>query len=615
MTANQHMHSTSKDNKVEDEVKQIKKFLLKSGVIVLVYMIVITVITSLVVYFFWDQEKYISKFWASVFIGSASLIYVIYYYFKPMFLVFDKPKGIELENNTPLFKIVNDLATKINAPKIKQIFLVSDLNAYVSSYRTWSNPNKKHYLSIGLQMLSAINTEELKSIVAHELAHISKDHAGFSNFIYRIYVGLHHFECDFMMKGGGEDELENSFYGKFVRKLDDMSYSIKRDNEFQADELAAKFTSPEDTASALCRIYYTSNWLDENYWDKVWKNSWKYPAPPKGVIKSACQKIMQSSTADLSGNYDKVKITRTKKGDTHPSLKDRVKHLNTPLKLPKKIKQKNLAIFTLGKQLKPYLDKIDKEWMEDNLYRWQSYHQYMSDSIMRRDLLIKTQTTRELLNGEKFELARLEEIVGTTKNALKRYYDTYLHEKRNISALYETTRLMLKTNPDKAESILIKLMQKCPIIRYKGACLLSQYYDELNNKEKVDHFEKMIKEALKVLEIRKKSPKKNIMKHGLSDKELNDVVKWLEYFGDIYWAMLFQLKPEKGGWQDYPNYILIVSSDKYFYEGEGIRLLDGLHLNGTVQLIDEEDDDEQFADHVEEYYKEGIIMGASYFSD
>lgn len=49
--------------------------------------------------------------------------------------------------------------------------------------------------------------------------------------------------------------------------------NIKRSNEFQADEIAARATSPETTASALCRIYYMYEWSNKEYWNKIWKNS------------------------------------------------------------------------------------------------------------------------------------------------------------------------------------------------------------------------------------------------------------------------------------------------------------------------------------------------------
>ncbi len=609
MLKTDQIHTTSKDDIVEKEIKEIKRFLIKYASKVVFFILLIIVLVSAVAYYFWKYEVFLSKLQLAILIGISTFIYLLYYYLRPVFFNFEVPDGVELTNDTPLFDVVSKLVEKINTPKIEKIFLVSDLNASVSSYRTWRSPVKTHYLSIGIQLLATLSASEIKSIIAHELGHISKDHANFSNFIYRLYIGLHHFECDYFENGGSQEALESSSYMKFYNKLDSLSYNVKRNNEFQADEIAAKTTSPDTTASALCRTYYINEWIEKEYWNEIWKNSWKFSTPPKNIIIKACKKIMHCSTQDLHGHFDKVKIARTKKRDTHPSLKDRVEHLKVELKLPNKIKKQDLAINLLGAKVNHYLTKCDEYWQKEILHQWQHYHEYISSCMMRRDLLLKTKSIRPILNGEYLELARLEEVVNNKKTALKRYYEAYQNNKNNIEALFNVTRLMLDTNSVKAETILNKIMNKNPYFLYKGAELLANYYDKINNTEKTKYYEDIIDKADKIMEIRYNTNKTRVLPHGLSANELKDVVDWIKHFGGIYWAMLFQLKPMTGGMPEVPNYILIVSSENYLYGDDSQRLMDGFHLNGTLQLIEEEDDEDDMISLVYDNYKESVIFG------
>ena len=454
--------------------------------------------------------------------------------------------------------------------------------------------------------MATVSTEELKSTIAHELGHLSNEHTLFSKFIYKVYNIL--YELDFVL-ACSEGYLDRLFYiglHKYIKKFDILSYSVIRKHELQADEFAAKATSPEVTATMLCRIALVSSWLHDNYWKKIWRNCWQNPVPNDGIIINACKEIAACKESDMKRYYNQAKMYRTKTGDTHPSLSDRVKHLGCSIRIPKELKSENSSLNLLEKQKDILMEKCDKYWQDEYLYEWQQEHSYMSNAVMRRDLVLKTKNIRTLLYGEEVELAQLIETTLGLKSGYKQYLEIYKKGNENKFILLELCRILFSIDEKKAEKIAITLAKNTnPTLTLKAYDLLIDYYEKIGNIILVEEYRSKHTKLTKLIKQRTKST--NYELHSLSASEINDLKLWLKSLGNIDFALVYQVSSMQ--FPDFPLHRLVISSECYIEMCYAQQIWSGMKYKYDFEIIDA-DDPEFRTKKIVRSIPESIIFGS-----
>lgn len=107
---------------------------------------------------------------------------------RALFLGAGKPEGYRLRRaEAPLlFGLVNELTKSLKTPRVHNIIVTPEFNAAMAQTPRWfvGGPTE-NTLIIGLELLMSLSKEELKAVLAHELGHLSGDHAKFNGKIYR----------------------------------------------------------------------------------------------------------------------------------------------------------------------------------------------------------------------------------------------------------------------------------------------------------------------------------------------------------------------------------------------------------------------------------------------
>ena len=108
---------------------------------------------------------------------------------KSLYVKIDPPSGRELgKHDAPgLFTAIDDISRKLSAPRADVVLVNSDYNAGVSQIpRLGAFGWHRNYLVIGLPMMQGMPPDEWLGVLAHEFAHLSRAHARFGNWIYRV---------------------------------------------------------------------------------------------------------------------------------------------------------------------------------------------------------------------------------------------------------------------------------------------------------------------------------------------------------------------------------------------------------------------------------------------
>ena len=169
-------------------------------------------------------------------------------------------KEITREKAPLLFHAIEDVVQSVGCKSPKHVYLNSEANASVSfdsSLLSLFYPIPKN-LTIGLALLDGSNVSELKSILAHEFGHFSQKtmHAGTcAHAVENLYISyvqalssLRYFIPTIIL-------LANCYAIQLLYKVVQATCSdLKRQMEFDADEIAAATIGKEAFVSAFCKL-------------------------------------------------------------------------------------------------------------------------------------------------------------------------------------------------------------------------------------------------------------------------------------------------------------------------------------------------------------------------
>lgn len=244
---------------------------------------------------------------------------------------------ITKEQAPKLFEMVLKLCHEMQASTPNNIILELGTNFFVTDAKaiTFDGQYDSRTLCISAPLLHALNLEELKAIIAHELAHFTGEDLVYSRRFYPVYRGTSTALNDMANVGSSGSEhsgwmilalivpmwILRSYLEVFAR----IERRISRRRELRADSLGAKVSSTSTMASALVKVYtygalwgqHSEEWIVEALNEgKVFSNISNLFVQVFAPEESLLKQIVQDSSSRL-----------THPTDTHPSLKDRLSAL------------------------------------------------------------------------------------------------------------------------------------------------------------------------------------------------------------------------------------------------------------------------------------------------
>jgi heat shock protein HtpX len=254
-----------------------------------------------------------------------------------------EPPGPRLDQTThpDLFAAIREVASATNQEMPFDVFLVNDVNAFVTQRGGMMGFGSHRVMGLGLPLLQGLTVSELKSVVAHEFGHYAAGDVKLGPWIYKTRAAI----------GRAVVTLEESWlsgifnaYGKIFLRL---THAISREQEFLADALAARTVTPAAAVSALRKTEalapaFASYWRNEV---GPALNAGCLPPLTSGFqqflsseqVTDALQKLVRTSEAE--GTTDAF--------DTHPPLRDRVAALTAAAPAPATLLDNRAAVALL----------------------------------------------------------------------------------------------------------------------------------------------------------------------------------------------------------------------------------------------------------------------------
>jgi Zn-dependent protease with chaperone function len=340
---------------------------------------------------------------------------------KALWVEIDAPVGNEVTaREVPeLFATIEDLGRRLGAPRFHHVLITDDFNAAVVQVpRLGLLGWDRNYLLIGLPLLKSLTVEQLKAVLAHEFGHLAKGHGRVGHWLYCQRLRWHRLLAALEAQRSRASFLFKPFLRRFAPYFNAYSFPLARADEYEADAIAARLTSPRAAAEALTGVNVVGCYLAERYWPDIHQQADDQPrpafAPFVGMGPRVASEVDEASARRW---LDQALAQPTTTSDTHPALRERLQALGEPpcLALPP---PGQAADRLLGEALEEITGRFDQIWQDAVLPSWQERHREVQEGRSRlAELTARHASGAELTPQEAYDRATLTETVAGDADA------------------------------------------------------------------------------------------------------------------------------------------------------------------------------------------------------
>jgi len=422
---------------------------------------------------------YLKAFGLKLVLIVGALLYAV---LRSLWVKQDPPAGERVTSlDAPqLFTMLEELQQHLQTPAIHIVLITPEFNAAVSQVPRWGLfGGHRNFLVLGLPLMKGLTAEQFKSVLAHELGHLSRGHARAANWIYRMRVIWARLESTFESRPQWGSGLIRQFFKWYIPYFNAVSFPFARANEYEADTASAQQTSPRHAAQALTGVHIIGSYFTQKYWPGIHAAAKDSPqpefAPYSGFFAHSVNEVPM---ADLKRWQDAALNQITSHLDTHPSLADRLKAIGAPAEFAPPTVGKG-ADRLLGSALEELGKAFDSQWRDRVSGSWQQYHEEIQAKRTRLVALQSEKAATPMSEEASVEMAALEEEVGAGSDAaLPLLRETVARFPNAAAARFALARHLLREGEEEGVQMMEGLLKDDPTALFAGSELLRDYFGE-----------------------------------------------------------------------------------------------------------------------------------------
>jgi Zn-dependent protease with chaperone function len=224
-----------------------------------------------------------------------------------------------------LFHELQSIAGDVGQAMPTEVYLVNDVNAWVSQRGGWMGVGSSRVMGLGLPLMALLKVSEFRGVLAHEFGHYHGGDTKLGPWVYKTRDAI----------GRTLENLSNhssllkkpfAWYGRLFLRL---THAVSRHQELAADALAADLVGSRAMIEGLKKVHSSSRAF-EAFWQSeavpVLSAGYRPPLTlgfsrflSQGDIQRSVSRSLQNELAEAQANpYD-----------THPPLPQRIAALES----------------------------------------------------------------------------------------------------------------------------------------------------------------------------------------------------------------------------------------------------------------------------------------------
>ena len=295
------------------------------------------------------------------------------------------PEGRQITRTEapPLHAWLDELSAALHSAPFHEVLATPACNASVVQVpRLGVFGWPRNYLLLGLPLMEQLSPEEFRAVLAHEFAHLSREHGRFSRWIYRVRLTWEKIfeEMSRPARAGiSFRPLIIKFVDWYWPRFNAHAFVLSRLNEYEADAIAARTAGAPHLASALQRLALHSRHLGETVWPEIWKAADLQAQPPEGVFTRLREAMRAGPSPEEHRRWleEEFRLTTTN-ADTHPCLTDRLQSIGQSRDSAREASWSATgsaaAPSLLGPALEPMRAAVEQQWRKACAENWRERH-------------------------------------------------------------------------------------------------------------------------------------------------------------------------------------------------------------------------------------------------
>ncbi len=289
---------------------------------------------------------------------------------------FEPPAGEALSaaEAPELFQALERMRAKLHGPRIDRLLISDDFNAAIVQQPLWLGLRHRNHLVLGWPLLAALEPRRVMAVIAHEYGHLRGAHGKLSAWIYRTRLAWGRLWAHYREGGSLLGWLLGRFAAWYFPRFDALSFALARQDEYEADRMAARLLGAEVAAHALQEVALKAQWYEREFWPRWWRRARADSLRHSGIgpyagMGSVLQRPLAPEWAQAALRRELRRLANF--DDTHPVLKDRLASLGQPSAMPPF--SAGHALRLLGTARERIGQALDAHWWQQHRADWRRH--------------------------------------------------------------------------------------------------------------------------------------------------------------------------------------------------------------------------------------------------
>lgn len=283
------------------------------------------VIAGALLFFIYAEFAYANRinlrFTFFALVGAVTILWAI----APRIDRFTPPGALLTPTKQPrLFQAIQSIADQVGQKMPAEVYLVEDVNAFVTERGGFMGLGKKRVMGIGLPLLQMLTVKQLEAILAHEFGHFYGGDTSLGPWIYNTRMAI----IRTVGSLGNKSILQVPFrwYGEMFLRI---TQAISRRQELVADALAAAVAGAGAMIESLKAVHGLAPAYATYMKNEVLPllNGGYRPPLSSGFMQYAQTKPITEAMANLVDAH--LKESKSDPFDSHPALAERIRAIQS----------------------------------------------------------------------------------------------------------------------------------------------------------------------------------------------------------------------------------------------------------------------------------------------